>query len=451
MTDIPPTPGEPLDDLSENGGPPSNSCPGPTRYSNGSDTGAEYSHAGVPPEFTQEQSGGPQDDGSEPGERERRWRLAIGVEDEQLPPGDRKLSVALGALYGDGTSDTKKGRGGLGRSSPSALSTWMGDIRSYFPAPVVQIVQRDAFQRLNLKQMLLEPEFLASVEQDINLVADLIELRGVMPDASKQLARDVVAKVVASLIAKLEQRTADAIRGALDRSRRTFRPRSRDIDWPRTIQANLRNYQPEYATVIPEKLVGFARKQRRIVDLDEVVLCVDQSGSMASSVIYSSVFAAVMASLPVVQTKLVCFDTAVVDLTDELSDPVDVLFGIQLGGGTDIDQAVGYCAGRIERPLKAHFILITDLYEGGDRDSLLRRLAALVRSGVNVVVLLALTDQGRPGYDANTAAAVAALGIPCFACTPDQFPDLMATALRRDDIAAWAANADIKLVRAEEG
>ncbi|MCL2783749.1 MAG: VWA domain-containing protein, partial [Propionibacteriaceae bacterium] len=304
--------------------------------------------------------------------------------------------------------------------------------------------------RLNLKQMLMEPEFLASVEQDVNLVADLIELRSVMPDKTKDMARTVIAKIVAELMTKLETKTAEAIRGAVDRSQRTFHPRDRDIDWPRTIAANLRNYQPEFNTVVPDKLVGFRRHQRRLVDLDEVVLCVDQSGSMASSVIYASIFAAVMASLPVVATKLVCFDTVVVDLTDQLADPVDVLFGIQLGGGTDIDQAVGYCANMIERPTKAHFVLITDLYEGGNEKSLLQRLASLQRSGVGVIVLLALSDQGRPSYSASTAAQVAALGIPCFACTPDQFPDLMGAALRREDIATWAAAADIKLIRAED-
>jgi hypothetical protein len=148
-----------------------------------------------------------------------------------------------------------------------------------------------------------------------------------------------------------------------------------------------------------------------------------------------------------VRTKLVCFDTAVVDLTDELADPVDVLFGIQLGGGTDINQAVAYCTGKIERPSKAHFILITDLYEGGKAEEMLTRLARLIGMGVNVIVLLALSDQGRPAYHPDLAARVAALGVPVFACTPDQFPDLMAAALRRADIHAWAAKEDIKLVR----
>ena len=311
------------------------------------------------------------------------------------------------------------------------------------------MIQKDAFERKGLRQMLLEPEFLATVEADVNLVADLVSLRSVMPEKTRETARIVIAKVVAELMERLERKTAEAIRGALDRSKRTFRPRFADIDWPRTIQANLRHYQAEHRTIVPEKLIGFMRQQRRIVDLDEVVLCVDQSGSMAPSVVYASIFAAVMASLPVVATKLVCFDTAIVDLTEELADPVEVLFGIQLGGGTDINRAVAYCEDRIERPSKAHLILITDLYEGGDANALVDRLARLQAIGVNVIVLLALTDTGRPAYDPALSGKVAALGVPVFACTPDQFPDLMATALRRDDIAAWAADQDIKLIRSD--
>jgi Mg-chelatase subunit ChlD len=245
------------------------------------------------------------------------------------------------------------------------------------------------------------------------------------------------------------------------RARNTcVRPRFADIDWPRTIRANLRHYQARHRTIVPERLIGFRRQQRRLVDLDEVVLCVDQSGSMASSVIYASIFAAVMASLPVVRTRLVCFDTVVLDLTDELADPVDVLFGIQLGGGTDINQAVAYCAGKIERPGKAHLVLITDLYEGGKQEELVARLAALIRAGVNVIVLLALSDIGRPAYNPALSARIAALGAPVFACTPDQFPDLMAAASaaticrtgRRSRTSSWCGRSEmVRLSVASEG
>ena len=171
--------------------------------------------------------------------RERRWRLAVGGEDDQLPQGDQRLSAALSALYGDpnedegSNSNSKKRRGGLGRSAP-AVSKWMGDIREFFPSPVVQVVQKDAFERLGLQQMLMEPEFLQAVEADVNLVADLVSLRNVMPEKTKETAREVIAKVVAELMERLERKTAEALRGAVDKSRRTTRPRFSDIDWPRT-------------------------------------------------------------------------------------------------------------------------------------------------------------------------------------------------------------------------
>ncbi len=385
--------------------------------------------------------------------KERRWRLVLGADSDEsaaLSESDRRLSTALTALYGGETSDSdKKGRGSLSRSAPK-VSKWLGDIREFFPASVVQVVQRDAFERLGLKQMLMEPEFLSALEADVHLVADLVSLRSVMPEKTIDTARQVIKKVVDELMEKLEQKTAEAIRGAINKSKRSFRPRFNDIDWHRTISANLRHYQADYQTIVPEKLIGFMRQQRRIVDLDEVILCVDQSGSMASSVVYSSIFAAVMASIPAVNTKLICFDTAILDLTDELEDPVSVLFGVQLGGGTDIDQAIAYCEKKIERPSKTHLILITDLYEGGDQESLKRRVLNLIRQDVNVITLLALSDDGKPSYDAELAADFAAIGSPVFACTPDQFPDLMATALKREDVLRWAADQDIKAVRPAE-
>jgi len=263
-------------------------------------------------------------------ERKRRWALALGGDDAELSDTDRRMSMALDALYDD--EDPKSA--GLGGSAPR-VARWLGDIRAFLPAPVVQVIQKDAFDRKGLRQMLLQPEFLTTVEADVQLVADLISLRKVMPDKTIETARQVIAKVVAELLKRLEARTAEALRGALDRGQRTNRPRFADIDWPRTIRANLSHYQPDLQTVIPERLAGFQRRQRRLADLDEVVLCVDQSGSMATSVVYSSIFAAVMASIPAVKTKLVCFDTAVVDLTEDMADPVQVLFGVQLGGGTD--------------------------------------------------------------------------------------------------------------------
>lgn len=294
---------------------------------------------------------------------------------------------------------------------------------------------------------MLEPEFLATLEADVHLVADLISLRGAMPERTLETARMVVDKVVEDLMQRLRAKTVEKLSGALNRARRTRRPRHADIDWPRTIRANLRHYQERYNTVVPETLIGFARKTRTRADLDHVLLCVDQSGSMATSVVYASIFAAVMASLPVLSTKLICFDTAIVDLTEDLADPVKVLFGVQLGGGTDINAALAYCETKIDRPGKTHLVLVTDLCEGGHAASMLARVAAFKQAGVNVIVLLALSDDGRPSYDVRTAGAIAAMDCPVFACTPDQFPDMMACALTRQDIGQWASANGVDLVR----
>jgi Mg-chelatase subunit ChlD len=222
----------------------------------------------------------------------------------------------------------------------------------------------------------------------------------------------------------------------VDRANRTRRPRPRDVDLGRTIAANLAHYLPEHRTVVPERLIGHARRQRSVAR--EVVLLVDQSGSMAESVVYAGVFGAVLATLSTLKTSMVVFDTAVVDLTDQLADPVDVLFGVRLGGGTDINQAIAYGQSLVTRPADTTLVLISDLYEGGVREEMLRRVASLVRSGVQVIVLLALSDSGAPSYDAENAAALVELGVPAFACTPDAFPDLLAVALERGDVGAWA-------------
>lgn len=374
--------------------------------------------------------------------REQRWRLVLGKA-AQAELGvdlvDRALGMdrVLEALY-----DNER-KGGLGPSSPN-VARWLGDIRSYFPSSVVKVMQQDAVERLNLRQMLLEPELLEQVEPDVGLVATLLSLKSVIPARTKETARAVVRRVVEQLEKRLRAPLHQAVRGALSRAARTRRPRLKEIDWDRTIRKNLRHYQPEHGTVVAEQLVGYARRRSALRD---VVLCVDQSGSMASSVVYSSIFGAVLASLRSVSTRFIVFDTAIADLTDDLRDPVDLLFGTQLGGGTDINLALTYCQQVITRPTQTILVLITDLFEGGDARQMLARAADLVKRGVNVVCLLALSDEGAPSYDHDNAHALAALGIPAFACTPDLFPELMANAILRQDLGLWAARQDIVAAR----
>ena len=364
----------------------------------------------------------------------RRWRLILGGQQADgvgfaLSGADQQMDRALQALY-----DSDR-RGGLGSTTPS-VARWLGDIREYFPASVVQVMQRDAIERLDMTRLLMEPEMLESLQPDVHLVADLIALSSSIPAKTRDTARAVVRKVVEALMAKLAEPTRQAVRGAINRAARNRRPKFRDIDWPRTIRANLKHYQPEHRTIVPEVRIGHGRKQQGV---KHIVLCIDQSGSMAASVVYSAIFAAVLATLPAVTTSLVVFDTVVVDLTDQLDDPIDVLFSTRLGGGTDINSAVAYCQTLVRAPHETIFVLISDLYEGGFEQEFLRRAATMLASGVQFVALLALSDEGAPSFNADLAAQLATLGVPAFACTPDRFPELMAAAIQRADLRDFAA------------
>lgn len=364
----------------------------------------------------------------------KRWRLILGGNEADgtgitLTPEEQRIDQSLEAVY-----DSDR-RGGLGSSAPK-VSRWLGDIREFFPQTVVQVIQRDAIKRLNITSLLTEKEMLETVVPDVHLVATLMSLSRVIPEKNKEMARQVVRKVVDELLRKLSAPTQQAVTGALNRSARRRNPRYNEIDWKTTITKNLKNYQPKYKTIIPEVRIGYGRKRKAMKD---IILCLDQSGSMGTSVIYSGIFGSVLASIPAVNTRMVVFDTAVVDLTDDLQDPVDLLFGVQLGGGTDIARALTYCQGVITRPQDTVLVLVTDLYEGGDPREMRKKFISLVNSGVQLIVLPALNDDGAPSYDKNHAEFLANIGVPTFACTPDKFPDLMAAALSKQDIGMWVS------------
>ena len=367
----------------------------------------------------------------------KKWRLILGQQADpekqvELTAAEEGADGVLESLYDD-EGDKKKG---LGSSSPK-INRWLGDIRKYFPKPIVQVMQKDAFERLNIEKMIFEPEFLESIEPDVSLVGMLLSLNKVMPERTKETARKVIRKVVEELEKKLTHPMREAVTGSLNRAVRNRRPKLKEINWHKTIQANLKHYQKDLETIIPETLIGYGKKGQA---LRKVILLVDQSGSMVTSVVYASVFGAILASLKSIKTHIVVFDTAVVDLSDELQDPVELLFGTQLGGGTDINKAVTYAENLIQNPADTILFLISDLFEGGNERDLVKRATAIRRGGSQFITLLALSDEGAPSYDKELAAKFASVDIPSFACTPDQFPALMAAAIQKKDISKWVAS-----------
>lgn len=365
-------------------------------------------------------------------ERLQKWRLILGKSADsgegegELNAEMQGMDDVLEALY---DSDQQ---GSLGSSSPN-VNRWLGDIRKYFPNNVVQVMQHDALDRLGLTQILTEPELLKAIEPDIHMVATLLTLKKIIPARTKETARIVVGKLVKQIEARLKNPLRQAIHGSLHRAQRNRRPQLKEIDWNKTIRANMKNYQQDIKTIIPETLIGYGKRGQA---LKKIILLVDQSGSMASSVVYASILAAVMASVNSVRTHFIVFDTSIADLTPELVDPVSVLFGTQLGGGTDINRALQYVEPMIQQPKDTILILISDLYEGGNVKELLDTASRIQRSGAKFITLLALSDKGKPVYDRAMAERFGKMQIPAFACTPDAFPDLIADAIRGREIQA---------------
>ena len=316
----------------------------------------------------------------------------------------------------------------------------MGDIRKYFPQDVVVVIQQDAIERKGLRQLLFEPELLAQVTPSVELVGTLLSLKGMLPDKTRETARQVVSAVVEEIKKRLQGAIERAVRGALDRSRHQPIASLPNLDWKRTIEGNLKNYLPERRTLIPERFHFFARQRRRREW--NVIVCMDQSGSMADSVVYASVMGAIFASMPALETHVIAFDTEVADLTEQSSDPVDLLFGVQLGGGTDINRAITYCQGLIHDPRKTLLLLITDLYEGGNETQLVKRLETMAGDGVRALCLLALNDSGVPSYDESMARRLAAVGVPCMGCTPGVLPAVLEALLKGQDLREVASRLD---------
>lgn len=383
-------------------------------------------------------------------EQLKRWRLILGSASEDclgkyaiagdgvgLSDDQYLMDQALAAIY-DETGDSRGGQRSAGlESSAPRLSKWLGDIRTYFPEDVATVIQQDAIERKGMDQLLFEPEMLKNVQPNIQLVGTLMALSGQIPERTKETARMVVRAVVEEIKLTLEQKIRQAVMGALNRNDHSPIPHANNIDWKWTIGRNLKNYNKELGRLIPERVYFYSRSQR--TNNWTVIVDMDQSGSMADSVVYGAICGSIFASLPALDTRVVAFDTEVVDLTEKCGlDPVDMLFGVQLGGGTDINKSVAYCEQFVSDPARTLFIMITDLYEGGNESQLVRRLRNMVASGVRVLCLLALSDSGVSSYDESLARKLANLGIPCFGCSPQRLPELLEGALRGNDLQALA-------------
>jgi Mg-chelatase subunit ChlD len=366
-----------------------------------------------------------------------RWRLVLGkYAREQLPAGmtvqQQRIENALDFLYSreyrnrgvrDQQEETGKREGTL---DPTQLTVpqWLSEVRELFPKETVSLIEKHALDRYGLTELVTDAEILRRLEPSFDLVKMLLMFRGHLKGEVLNEAR----RVIRSVIEELKQRLITEVRRAFSGSRNRFQhsnlKMAQNLDWRGTIRKNLKNFDIERKQIVVEQVLFFSRIQRRLPW--RIILCVDQSGSMASSVIYSAVMAGILSGLPLIEVKLVVFDTSVVDLSSHIDDPVELLMSVQLGGGTNIGQAMQYCEQLIEDPHRSIVVLISDFCEGASPRPLISSCQRLREGGVKLLGLAALDENANAGYDVEMAEMLAAVGMDIAALTPKHLAEWLA-------------------------
>jgi Mg-chelatase subunit ChlD len=364
-----------------------------------------------------------------------RWRLVLGRYAERRMSGslsgrDQRRDQALEYLYGR----EYEGRGlrkelGPGSLDPSQLTlvTWLNEVRELFPQDTVEVIEKHALDRYGLTELVTDPKTLERLEPNQQLLRTLLTLKGHLHGQVMEVARRIIRQVIEEIRRRLEPEVRQTLSGRLNRFRHSPLAVARNFDAPGTVRRNLKHYDLQRRKLIVEELRFFERNSRRLPW--HIVLCIDQSGSMADSVIHSAVMAGILAGLPSFRVKLVVFDTQVVDLSDHADDPVEVLMKVQLGGGTHIAQAVRYCSQIIENPHRTIFVLVTDFCEGAPPGELVRAVSALAEARVKLLGLAALDGQAQPTYDREMAARLAACGMEIAALTPQRLAHWLVKAI----------------------
>ncbi|NOT36263.1 MAG: VWA domain-containing protein [Saprospiraceae bacterium] len=354
---------------------------------------------------------------------DNRWQLVLGVDKDNTPmelsTEEREVEELLSKIYGQGNQS------GFGRSSQK-IRKWLEGIRIHFPPETVSIMQKDALERQGIKEMLLEPELLEKIEPNIQMVASILSLQQLLPDKTRIVARQLVDRLVKRIQEKLNTKITQAVRTSIKGKSQRIYPKGNSIDWKRTLQENLKYYEKNINSIIPRNWFGYKSGSK----LKEVYLLIDKSESMITSAIHASVIGSVLASLSSIRTHLIFFDTEVTDLTDKYQDPVDILFSVPMGGGTDIANALKYTEQKMRNHSHCLLFLISDLDEGGSKEGLLSAILRLQSKKCSIHCLLSLNDEGKPEYNRSIAEDISSFKIPVYGADPENFPDILSQELR---------------------
>jgi Mg-chelatase subunit ChlD len=368
-----------------------------------------------------------------------RWRLVLGKSAEAQSitcAGDAdcaRIENLVGFLFEEGgEGGEERGRseertGGRG-SSVLTVPRWVDLVSELFPHSAKEVLERELVRRRGIGELLEKPELLEKIEPNMELVKTLLTHKDLLNPKTRILARKIIEKVVNELKDKLKVQVEQAITGAIRRDRHSPRKVFRNLDLKTTLRRNLQNYDGERGKLLVDRLWFYAAERKKRPW--HVIVVVDQSGSMLDSAIFSAIMASIFAELPAVRTSLILFDTQVVDLSDQVGQPVDVLLSIQLGGGTDITLALQYAAQLVREPARSIVVLITDFFEGRPESELVRQVRTMDESGVRMIGLGALGYDSRPAYNKSTAAKLRKVGMDVLVCTPEKLAECMAQIIR---------------------
>ena len=371
--------------------------------------------------------------------RRLRWRLVLGggsegclggLPDAESQARDQALSFLYDREYGAGRN-VRGGTRGPGSLDPSQLTVpdWINAVHELFPQRTIERIEKDALERYGLEEMVTDPGLLSRAQPSPTLLKAVLRTKHLMNAEVLAMARRLVRQVVDQLIERLARQVQSPFVGAVDRRRRSTLKVAKNFDARTTIRRNLRHFDPESHRLFIRTPYFYSRV-RRHTDRWQLILLVDESGSMLDSVIHAAVTASIFWGIRSLRTHLCLFDTEVVDVTEDCTDPVETLMKVQLGGGTDIGHALSYAATLVENPRRTIIVLITDFGEGGPPQRLYTVTKQLVESGVTLLGLAALDEQAEPAYDRDIAARMAALGAHMAAMTPGELADWVAEKVR---------------------
>ena len=370
-----------------------------------------------------------------------RWRLVLGEDAERqgIGTGDDeqydRIEKLIGFLFrpaddgeGPGGKRPPKDRQGGRGDSQLTVPEWVDQVRELFPHQVKEVMERELINRRGIRELLEKPELLEKIEPNVDLVKTLLTHKDLMNEKTRVLARKIIERVVDELKQKMKLQVVPAITGAIRRDRHSPRKVYRNLDLKTTLRRNLKNFDAASGKLLVDRLFFYAaqRKNRPW----HVIVVVDQSGSMLESAIFSTVMASIFYELPSLRTSLVLFDTQVVDLTDQVGQPVDVLLSVQLGGGTDITQALQYAGQLVREPKRTIVVLITDFYEGRPEQDLVNQVREMSEAGIRIIGLGALGYDARPAYNKPTAGKLRKQGMDILVCTPERLAECMAQIIR---------------------